>query len=433
MSIVTDTAGASSDHPRGDEVKFATRLSLATLLASATGVATAQTVLTVASFKDLDRSVQAAIPLYKKIHPEVEIKLVALGYGDHHNAMTTALATGANLPDVMGIEIGFVAKFAEGGGVEDLSKPPYNALQYKDKFFRFTVAQATSRGGIFAAMPADIGPGALFYRRDLMDKAGVTEAQLTQSWTSFIEAGKALKAKTGAYLIPHAAAIKDIMIRSGLKDGEGIYFDSKGRILVDSPRFVEAFETAKLARAAGIDAKVGAWSNEWSEGFKRGTIASEMMGSWLAGHLKNWIAPDSKGNWRSAGLPGGVSASYGGSFYAIPKGAKNKELAWDFVKFMTTSKEVQIAAFRELDAFPALVEATTDPFVDQPMDFLGGQKARQAWRATAAKIPATEVDKLDPVAAEVVSAEFDKVLEQDKDVKTALADAKKAIERRVRR
>jgi multiple sugar transport system substrate-binding protein len=94
---------------------------------------------------------------------------------------------------------------------------------------------------------------------------------------------------------------------------------------------------------------------------------------------------------------------------------------------------VQIAAFRELDAFPALVEATTDPFVDQPMDFLGGQKARQAWRATAAKIPATEVDKLDPVAAEVVSAEFDKELEQDKDVKTALADAKKAIERRVRR
>jgi multiple sugar transport system substrate-binding protein len=67
------------------------------------------------------------------------------------------------------------------------------------------------------------------------------------------------------------------------------------------------------------------------------------------------------------------------------------------------------------------------------MDFRGGPPARPAAPATAAKIPATEVDKLDPVAAEVVSAEFDKVLEQDKDVKTALADAKKAIERRVRR
>jgi multiple sugar transport system substrate-binding protein len=409
------------------------RAGLAAALGFCSFALQAQTVLTVASFKDLDRSVQAAIPLFKKARPDVEVKLVALGYGDHHNAMTTALATGANLPDVMGLEIGFVAKFAEGGGLEDLSKPPYNAAALNDKFFKFSVAQATSRGGIRAAMPADIGPGALFYRKDLMDKAGVTEAQLTQSWDSFIDAGKTLKAKTGAYLIPHAAAIKDIVLRSGLKDGEGIYFDDKGQVLVESPRFVQAFELAKRARAAGIDAKIGAWSNEWSEGFKRSTVASEMMGAWLAGHLKNWIAPDTKGLWRSAGLPGGVEASWGGSFYAIPKGAKNKELAWEFVKFMSTSKEVQLAAFRELDAFPALVDATNDPFVDRPVEFLGNVAARKQWRATAQKIPAVAVDRLDPVAADVITAEFDKVLEQGKDVKLALADARKAIERRIRR
>lgn len=414
-------------------MKFASRFGLAALLCLSSHALHAQTVLTVASFKDLDRSVQAAIPLFKKVRPDVEVKLVALGYGDHHNAMTTALATGANLPDVMGLEINYVAKFAESGGLEDLSQAPYAAAALNDRFFKFTVAQATSRGGIRAAMPADIGPGALFYRKDLMDKAGVTEAQLTKSWDSFIDAGKALKAKTGAYLIPHAAAIKDIILRSGLKDGEGLYFDTKGKVLVESDRFVRAFETARRAREAGIDAKIGAWSNEWSEGFKRGTVASEMMGSWLAGHLKNWIAPDTKGLWRSAGLPGGVDASWGGSFYAIPKGAKQKALAWEFVKFMATNKDVQLAAFRELDAFPALVEATNDPFVDQPVEFLGNQPARKAWKATAMRIPAIAVDRLDPVAAEVVATEFDKVIEQGKEVKLALADARKAIERRVRR
>jgi multiple sugar transport system substrate-binding protein len=414
-------------------MKFVTRLGLTAALGFCSFALHAQTVLTVSSFKDLDRSVQAAIPLFKKVRPDVEIKLVALGYGDHHNAMTTALATGANLPDVMGLEIGFVAKFAEGGGLEDLSKSPYNAQALADRFFKFAAAQATSRGGVQAAMPADIGPGALFYRKDIMDKAGITEADLTKSWDSFIDAGKTLKAKTGTYLIPHAAAIKDIILRSGLKDGEGIYFDGKGAVLVESPRFVTAFETAKRARAAGIDAKVGAWSNEWSEGFKRGTVATEMMGAWLAGHLKNWIAPDTRGLWRSASLPGGVNASWGGSFYAIPKAAKNKELAWEFVKFMTTNREVQIAAFRELDAFPALIEATNDPFVDRPVEFLGNAPARKQWKATAQQIPAVAVDRLDPVAAEVITAEFDKVLEQGKDVKLALADARKAIERRVRR
>jgi multiple sugar transport system substrate-binding protein len=414
-------------------MKLTPRVGLAALLCLSSFALYAQTVLTVASFKDLDRSVQAAIPLFKKVRPDVEVKLVALGYGDHHNAMTTALATGANLPDVMGLEINYVAKFAENGGLEDLSQAPYGASALNDRFFKFAVAQATSRGGIRAAMPADIGPGALFYRKDLMDKAGVSEAQLTKSWDSFIDAGKTLKTKTGAFLIPHAAAIKDIILRSGLKDGEGLYFDAQGKVLVESDRFVRAFETARRAREAGIDAKVAAWSNEWSEGFKRGTVASEMMGSWLAGHLKNWIAPDTKGLWRSAGLPGGVNASWGGSFYAIPKGAKQKALAWEFVKFMATNKEVQLAAFRDLDAFPALIEATNDAFVDKPVEFLGNEPARKAWKATAMRIPAVAVDRLDPVAAEVVATEFDKVIEQGKDVKQALADARKAIERRVRR
>ena len=119
----------------------------------------------------------------------------------------------------------------------------------------------------------------------------------------------------------------------------------------------------RSARNAGIDAKVKAWSPEWGEGFKRDKVASQMMGAWLGGHLNNWLAPDSKGKWRSAQLPNGAFASWGGSFYAIPQKAQNKAAAWEFIKFMTTSKEMQIEAFRKLDAFPALVEAQSDPLV----------------------------------------------------------------------
>lgn len=395
--------------------------------------AQAATTLTVASFPSFDEAIKAAIPLYKKAHPDVEIKLVSLAFGDHHNAMTTALATNANLPDVMAVEVGFIGKFAESGGLEDLSKAPYNALQYKSKFAKFTMPQAMGGLGNVAAMPADIGPGALFYRKDVLDKAGVSEAELTKSWESYIEAGKKVKAATGAYLLANAVDLKDIYIRSGLKDGEGIYFDAKGKTLVDSPRFQKAFELAKAARTAGIDAKIGAWSNEWAEGFKRGQVATQMMGAWLAGHLASWLAPDTKGNWRSAQLPNGAFASWGGSFYALPKAAPNKKEAWEFIKFMTLNKEMQLEAFRKLDAFPALIEAQNDPFLDKPIEFLGGQPARKLWKAAADRIPAVAVDKFDSTAQDIVNAELDKVLEQNKDVKTALVDAKAQIERRVRR
>lgn len=407
---------------------------LGALTLGLSAAAMAQNVtISVASFPDLDRGIKLAIPLYKKLHPDVEIKLTSLAYADHHTAMTTALATGANLPDVMAVDMGFIGKFAESGGMEDLAKAPYNALQYRDKVARFTYPLAMSGQGVMVGMPVDIGPGALFYRKDLLDKAGVSEADLTKSWESYVESGKKLKAATGAWLLASAVDIKDIYIRSDLKDGEGIYFDKSGKPTIDNARFRKAFELAKSAREAGIDGKIGAWSNEWSEGFKRDKIASQMMGAWLAGHLNNWLAPESKGKWRSAQLPGGAFGSWGGSFYGVPKKAQNKAAAWDFIKFLTTTKEMQIEAFRGFDAFPSLIEAQNDAFIDQPIEYLGGQKARQLWKVAAGKISAMNVDKFDPVAAEVVNAELENVLEKNKDIKAALADAQAAVAKRVRR
>ena len=254
------------------------RWALALLVSAMAFTARAETTITVASFPSFDESTKAAIPLWEKKHPDVKIKLVSLAFGDHHNAMITALASGSNLPDVMAVEIGFIGRFAESGGLEDLGKAPYNGKPLLSKLLKFTGPQATSGSGILAAIPADVGPGTLFYRKDILDKAGVSEAELIKSWESYIEAGKKVKAATGAYLLAHANDIKDIYIRANLKDGEGIYFDKAGKVLVNSPRFEKAFEYAKMARAAGIDAKVGAWSNEWAEGFKRGTIASQAIG-----------------------------------------------------------------------------------------------------------------------------------------------------------
>lgn len=73
----------------------------------------------------------------------------------------------------------------------------------------------------------------------------MTEADLTQSWDAYVAAGTKIKAATGAYLVAHARDVKDIVIRSNINPGEGLYIDAKGRVLVDSPRFVRAFELAK--------------------------------------------------------------------------------------------------------------------------------------------------------------------------------------------
>ena len=392
-----------------------------------------KTTLTVATFPDLDRAAKAAVPRWNALHPNTEIKIVSLQYADHHTNMTTALATGSGLPDVMAVDLRYLGKFAEAGGFEDLLKAPFNAAPMREKFVGYTTLQATNSKGELVALPADIGPGTLLYRKDILEKAAVTEADLTQSWESYVEAGKKIKAKTGAYLLADAADIRDIVIRSGLKNDEGVYFDRSNRVLVESPRFQRAFELGLKARQAGIDAKVVAWTNEWSTGFKQNRIATQMMGAWLAGHLKNWLAPETAGLWRAAGLPGGTYASYGGSFYAIPKKAQHKAAAWQFIEFMTLNKETQLESLRVLDSFPALIEAHAAPMMDEPVAFLGGQKARVLWRDIAAHVPAIPVNKYDAMATDIIRDEFENVVTKGKPVKAALADARALIERRSRR
>jgi multiple sugar transport system substrate-binding protein len=202
---------------------------------------------------------------------------------------------------------------------------------------------------------------------------------------------------------------------------------------VDSPRFVRAFELARKVRQHKLDAKVGAWSNEWTQGFKDGTIATQMSGAWLVGHLGAWIAPNTAGMWRASQLPEGAWADWGGTFYVIPRGAKNKALAWEFIKMMTLNRDIQILAFKTKDAFPSLLDAQNDPFYEEPIAFLGGQRARLLWREAALNSSAISVNKLDAIAEEIINTELDKVLNRGKSITEALADAKRLLDRRVHR
>lgn len=391
--------------------------------------------LTVAAFPNIDVIIKAAIPQWQRLHPEVDIEVVSRQYVDHHTAMTTALSTSTHLPDVMALESSYVGRFAQGGGLEDLSLAPYLVGRFRARFVAYAYEQAINRRGAVVAVPTDIGPGTLLYRADLVAKAGLRAVDLTASWESYVEAGEKIKSATGAYLIANARTIKDILIRSDVGAGEGLYFDQDSRVLVTSPRFERAFALARRVRRNRLDARVTAWSNEWAEGFKRGMLATVMSGAWMSGQLATWIAPNTSGQWRAAQLPDETFVNYGGTYYALPRQApaENRQLAWELVQLLTLNRELQFAAFKSQDSFPALLETLDDPFFEQSVPFLGGQRARLLWRDAAQRISATLVHKQDNFAEEVIDTELDNVLARGKDIRLALADAQRLLERRAHR
>jgi multiple sugar transport system substrate-binding protein len=409
-------------------------LTLALAVGLLAGAALAQTTLTVGVFEPHQDNLERVLPQFYEQHPDVTVEIRTLGFGDHHDLLVTNFATGSGAPDVVVIEIGYIARFVAEGGLRDLSEAPFDADQYEDLFVDYAWAQGRTDDGRQIAMPTDIAPGTMLYRRDHLETTGWSIEDVAASIDSYIEWGRALQ-EHGVFLVANASTVADGLIRSDIPVGDGIYFDADGRPVLNSERFLEAARVAKTIRDEGLDAEVGAWSNEWFEGFRQGTTATEWSGAWLVGHLQNWMAPDTSGLWGASAVPGDTMVSWGGSFWAIPTQtpAEKLDAAWDLILFLTTNPETQLAAFRNIDAFPAMPVTYDDPMFDEEIEFLGGQQARMLWASIAERIPGVRTFPGHMIAEEIWSSALGEILNEGRDVQAALDEAQMLVERRVRR
>lgn len=405
-------------------------LTSAVLLGLANTSAAAENNIRFDGFPDFDSSLKVLLPDFEK-KTGIKVDYLMNNHGDHHTKLTTNLATGSGAGDVIVVDVEKIGPFVASGGLVNLSQQ-YGANKFEDRFAPYAWAQGKGADGDVYGMPVDLGPGVMYYRTDLFEKAGIDINQAIQDWDSYIAAGEKLK-KLNIQLIPSAADVAQAIIFTTVPEGEGLYFDKEGNPVVTSERFVHAFEVAKKIRDKGLDGRILAWSNEWYEGFRNATFATQLSGAWLLGHLKNWIAPDTAGKWAVSHLPDGIYGSWGGSFLSIPKQSKHQDEAWKLIEFMTTDRDVQLKHFETIAAFPANVTTYDDELFQQEVPFLGGQKARLLFADVAKNIKPVQPAKGDHVARSIVLENaLMEVLDEGKEIKTALKEAERLIKRRTR-
>lgn len=381
-------------------------------------------------FPDFDSSLKVLLPDFEQ-KSGIKVDYLMNNHGDHHTKLTTNLATGSGAGDVIVVDVEKIGPFVASGGLVNLSEK-YGADKFQDHFAPYAWAQGKGGDGNMYGIPVDLGPGVMYYRTDVFEKAGIDINQAIKDWDSYIKAGEILK-KQNVQLIASAADVAQAIIFTTVPDGEGLYFDSKGNSVVTSERFVHAFEVAKTIREKGLDGRILAWSNEWYEGFRNGTFATQLSGAWLLGHLKNWIAPDTAGKWAVSNLPDGIYGSWGGSFLSIPTQSKHQDDAWKLIEYMTTNRDVQLKAFETIAAFPSNVTTYDDPMFKEEIEFLGGQKARLLFANVAKNIKPVAPAKGDHVARSIILENaLMEVLDEGKDIKAALKDAERLIQRRTR-
>lgn len=402
----------------------------AVLLISAVSLGFAQekTVLTVAAWAGNDALIESVLPGFLETHPGVEVQVVGgLGYGDYHPALNNRLNSGT-AEDVISLGNDVIVEYALGEFFENLAAAPYN--MDTTMFVQSQVANATSPDGRTIAVPNDAGPTMMYYRTDLFEAAGLDITEVTASWENYIAAGQTLK-EQGVYLSSGPGEVASTVWSTNLPEGEGVFFDAEGNVLVGNERFMRGFTLGKQIRDAGIDvqSEIPGWTPEWFEAFGDGKIASIITGSWFETTLKTQADPEGSGRWAVAIPPENSTYINGGAYYGINAASPNKELAWELIQYLT-DREAQIAIFKQSGNFPANMTVLDDPAFSEPQAYFGGQAIYEVYREAASSQNPVPSNKNFALANSIIGASFDTVINEGADIETALAEAKSLIERR---
>lgn len=345
-------------------------LSLGLLVAAVSGCATASTetqstTLRVLMTDDWGHAPAflAAVRDFEDSHPGVRVEV------NLESIRNMARLVGAQIQAGNPVDIAQWHAFAAGSAglaepLDDLWRQ--HGLSESD-FFDGAMADVTWDGQKFG-VPLDTNALVLLLREENFAAAGLGEVSALESFGHLQELAGALSSDDGmrrALAIPTSGWRSYGWIKANGGDLLEIADDGSPRFTFDSPEVVEALEfLASMIRQGLAFAPVGASSTADSLAlFRSGAAAIYPSGSWDFAVLDERMRGS---KFTVAPMPGGVDGSsqgsaMGGSSLFVPKGARNKELAFEFMD-MVTSDPYALRLAVEENRLPARVEIYEDEF-----------------------------------------------------------------------
>ncbi|MEH7381222.1 extracellular solute-binding protein [Bacillus sp. JJ1533] len=381
-------------------------------------------------------TMKLAVEDFQKKHPDVEVAVEDFNSSDLYEKLTVGLAArGSGLPDVILMEDeripGYINQFPQG--FMKLNKHGYD--QYKDSFNPAKMASVQNKDGDIIAAPWDIGPAVMFYRVDLFEKANVDPASI-KTWDDYIEAGKKIKAATGAQLLPIDIAKYDGVFHMMLQQQGLSYFDAEGNINLQSEEAIQAMEAIKKMYEEDLVFNNDGWDGIVTATVN-GAVATVPYGIWYAGTIMDQ-APELAGNWDVFYLPsfedeGTRYANVGGSSLLIPTSSKNQSAAYAFVEYFTTNVDAQLVGFEKFGLFPSLNSTYDSPVFTAESEYFNQSAIFKRVSDIVDQVPEIPLDENFARASKTMSNTQASILLENKEVESALQDASKQLENEIKK
>lgn len=355
--------------------------------------------------------------IFNETSPKVEFIFEEMGTSQVYSKLTTSLASGIGLPDIVSLEGEQMAKFGTKfpDAFVDLT-----GIVETDKFLPLKMSEVTVNEKVLG-YPWDAAPAVLFYRKDLFDKVGIVAEEII-TWDDFIEAGKILDQETGIKMMPLAESRNDKMYRILMMQQNSFYFDKDNNTQVNSSESIKAMETVKKIYDAGITINDISWDDNIIA-IKDSIIATIPEAIWMVGSIKN-AAPDTSGDWRVMKMPGfdkdSLTGSNGGAAVVIPKATKSKEAAIKFLEFAMTDIEGLVRGFKDYGLYPSYIPAYEAPEFSEGLEFFGGQPIYSVANEAAVDMPKVNYTENFSEIIDTMKNAVNQVLTEDQSVETTL-------------
>ena len=256
-------------------------------------------------------------------------------------------------------------------------------------------AMWTSRGHIFA-LPHDVHPVALVYRRDLVAELGIDPASLT-TWDEVMRIGRRITADVDGdgvvdrYLLD-LPADGDFGLRTLLLQRGGGLFDEHGQPAFDDEAAVEVCTWyARATHGRDRIAFPAGWGQPLAKAMHDGVALFYIAPDWRTRQFELDV-PDLSGKLGLMPLPawtagGRRTSTWGGTGISITKSCRHPDLAWQLIRRLYLQSDGMGERFASSNILPPFAAAWELPEVRAPRPYWNGVAIGSFYAALAPDVP----------------------------------------------
>jgi multiple sugar transport system substrate-binding protein len=269
---------------------------------------------------------------FNKMYPNIRIHNTLVQQAEMPVKVQTTLASGSEIGDMVWLEINVRGKLLALDCWDDLTKAPYNLDT--NKLFSNMLPLTTTPKGVLAGIDAAPAMSGIGYKRGLArEYFGVDDvdqvAGMFKTWDDFIVKGREVSQKSGGKVYMFAGLMDLFKIFQGQTN---IPFLVNNDTLNLKEALGPSFDLLIKFKESGIVDGLQQSSPAWNASITDKTHLFMPMPEWGPSWIVKINDPEMVNTWGMFTPPGG-SYPMGGTAWAIPKAAKDKEAAWTWMSW----------------------------------------------------------------------------------------------------